>query len=72
MLSPPQSRQAPKGKLQENQSLIFPWILTWQDAVPGTAGAIFQKDEANSGDRRGEREKETQPAARRLSLKPVL
>lgn len=72
MVSPSQSRQDPKGKLQENPSVIFPWILTWQDAVPGTAVGIFQKDEANSGHSRGESKKETQPAAHCLTLKPVL
>lgn len=37
------SCQAPKGKQQHNQSLIFPWILTCQDAMPGTPVAIFQQ-----------------------------
>ena len=57
----PQSPQAPKGKLQETQSLIFPWIQTGQDAVSGTAVAICQKDS------RGEGEKETQATAHHLT-----
>lgn len=62
----PQSPQAPKGKLQETQSLIFPWIQTGQDAVSGTAVAICQKAICQK-DSRGEGEKETQATARHLT-----